>query len=346
MTMHHYHPEPADLAYTFGGVAPVHTVKPGDAISLWTQDCFGGAVRSVDDLPSEVCSFPFLNPVTGPFHVEGAAPGDTLAVHFLSITPAADTGWSSTFPHFGALTATHTTAMLHPALEERVWAYAIDTDACTVTYQARNSYHRFDLALDPMHGTVGVAPAAGEVRSTLVPDLHGGNLDTPEVRAGSTLYLPVNVDGALLALGDGHARQGHGELCGVAVECAMNTVIIVDVIRGVSTPIPRLEDDLYLASIGIARPLEDAYRMAHHDLVGHLAQLTGLDTLDAYQLLSQTGTAPLGNVVDPNYTCLARIPKHLLTRPAYGDMHNSLKAAATIYGVKVDAPPGGGPSDG
>ena len=87
-----------------------------------------------------------------------------------------------------------------------------------------------------MHGTVGVAPAGGEVRSALVPDAFGGNMDTPEMRAGTTCYLGVNVPGALLSLGDGHARQGEGETCGVAVECAMNTVLIVDLIKGRLAP--------------------------------------------------------------------------------------------------------------
>ena len=107
-----------------------------------------------------------------------------------------------------------------------------------------------DLPMDPMHGTIGVAPAGGEVRSALVPDAFGGNMDTPEMRAGTTCYLGVNVDGALLSLGDGHARQGEGETCGVAVETAMNTRIIVDLIKDVATPWPRLENDAYIMSAG------------------------------------------------------------------------------------------------
>ncbi len=94
-----------------------------------------------------------------------------------------------------------------------------------------------------MHGTVGVAPAAFEARMTITPDAHGGNMDTPELRAGVTVYFGVNVDGALFALGDGHARQGHGEVCGVAVEAAMETTVVVELLKGVSTPWPRLESD-------------------------------------------------------------------------------------------------------
>ena len=122
-----------------------------------------------------------------------------------------------------------------------------------------------------MHGTVGVAPANLEVRSALVPDAFGGNMDTPEMRAGVTCYLGVNVEGALFSLGDGHARQGEGETCGVAVECAMNTVLAVDLIKGSPCAWPRLESDTHLMSAGSARPLEDAFRIAALDLVQWLA---------------------------------------------------------------------------
>src|SRR6266536_5437183 len=101
-----YMPEKGDLAYAFGGRLPVAHLRSGDVLSTYTEDCFGGAVRGVDDLPSQVCQMPFLNPTTGPFFVEDAEPGDTLAVHFVSITPARTTGVSSTFPRFGALTST------------------------------------------------------------------------------------------------------------------------------------------------------------------------------------------------------------------------------------------------
>jgi acetamidase/formamidase len=321
-----FRPAPDQYSYTFGGRAAVATVRPGDTLVVSTEDCFGGAVRSVDDLPSQVCVFPFLNPVTGPFHMEGAEPGDTLVLHFVSITPARDYAFSSTFPLFGALTSTHTTATLQAPLEERVWRYDLDVAAAVVRYQARNSSHTVELPMDPMHGTVGVAPASFEVRSTLVPDAHGGNMDTPELRAGTTLYLGVNVPGALFALGDGHARQGEGEVCGVAVECAMQTTLVVDLIKGVSTPWPRIESDSHIMSTGSARPLEDAYRVSQHDLVTWSAELTGLDTLDAYQLVSQAGLAPMGNVCDPNYTVLAKLDKrYLFGASVYEGVHARLR---------------------
>jgi acetamidase/formamidase len=178
-----------------------------------------------------------------------------------------------------------------------------------------------DLPMDPMHGTVGVAPANLEVRSALVPDAFGGNMDTPEMRAGVTCYLGVNVPGALLSLGDGHARQGEGETCGVAVEAAMNTMLIVDLVKGRSCPWPRLESDTHIMSAGSARPLEDAFRIAQHDMVHWIAAEYGLDVLDAYQLVTQTIESPLANVCDTNYTSIAKMPKRYL--PVAGAMEGT-----------------------
>jgi len=324
-----YRPTSEEYAYTFGGRAPVRTVRPGDILDLYTEDCFGGKVQTVDDLPSVVCQFPYLNPVTGPFYVEGAEPGDTLALHFLSITPARDWAASSTFPHFGALTSTHTTATLQDPLEERVWMYEVDAAAGVVRYRARRSDFTVELPLAPMHGTVGVAPAAFEARMTITPDAHGGNMDTPEMRAGVTAYFGVNVPGALFALGDGHARQGQGEVSGVAVEAAMHTVVAVDVVKGVATPWPRIESDTCLISTGSARPLEDAYRISQHDLVTWVSNLVGLDILDAYQLVSQAGEAPTGNVCDTNYTMVAKVEKKYLGGVvAYEGVHERLRTIA------------------
>jgi acetamidase/formamidase len=304
--------DPATLVYTFGGAAPVASVRPGTVLSTWTRDCFGGRVRSTGDLASQVCDPRYLNPQTGPFHIEGAEPGDTLAVHFVSIEPRFDWGVSTTVPFFGSLTATGLTAMLHEPLAERTWFYELDLQERLVRYRALDSAFEVDLPLDPMHGTVGVAPPLGEVRSSLTPGSWGGNMDTPEMRAGTTCYLGVNVDGALLSFGDGHARQGEGETCGVAVECAMDTVAVVELLKAVPTPWPRLEDDSFIMTTGSARPLEDAFRIAHTELVRWVADLTGLSTLDAYQLVSQAALTPVANVVDTNYTVVAKFPKSLL----------------------------------
>ncbi|MET8743307.1 acetamidase/formamidase family protein [Streptomyces sp. NPDC004728] len=314
-------PKEGEYAWTFGGAAPVARIEPGTFLDVYTEDCFAGRVRSEQDLVSEVCEFPFLNPQTGPFHVVGAEPGDTVAVHFVSVEPARDWAASTTVPLFGALTSTHTTASLQAPLPEVVWMWQLDRARRTCLFSARDSDIQVELPMDPMHGTVGVAPANLEVRSALVPDAHGGNMDTPEMRAGVTCYLGVNVEGALLSLGDGHARQGEGETCGVAVECAMNTVVLVELLKGVTTPWPRIESDTHLMSTGSARPLEDAFRISQLDLVQWLARDYGLSELDAYQLVGQAGEAPLANVCDTNYTCVAKIRKEWL--PA-GDPHRGL----------------------
>ncbi len=305
-------PDPRSLSYTFGGAEPVASLRPGSILATSTLDAFAGRLRSVHDKVSDVLDPRYLNPQTGPFYVEGAEPGDTLALHFARIEPREACGFSTTVPLFGSLTATRVTAMLHPPLPEMTWVYTIDRDARVVRYEARDSELRVELPLDPMHGTVGVAPALGEVRSSLVPGDWGGNMDTPEMRSGVTCYLGVNVDGALFSFGDGHARQGEGETCGVAVEAAMDTVVVVDVVKAQSTPWPRLENDQYLMTAGSARPLEDAFRIAHSQLVHWVVELTGLSVMDAYQLVTQTAETPVANVVDPNYTVVAKMPKKYL----------------------------------
>lgn len=331
--VHSFRPAADQWVWTFGGAAPLARVAPGSVLELFTEDCFAGRVRRTSDLVSEVCEFPFLNPQTGPFYIEGAEPGDTVAVHFVSIEPARDWAASTTVPLFGALTSTHTTATLQPPLPEVVWIWELDRANRLCRFTARDGDATVDLPMDPMHGTVGVAPANLEVRSALVPDAHGGNMDTPEMRAGVTCYLGVNVEGALLSLGDGHARQGEGETCGVAVETAMDTVVVVDLIKGVPTPWPRLESDTYLMSTGSARPLEDAFRIAQLDLVQWTAVSCGMSELDAYQLLSQAVESPLANVCDTNYTSLAKVQKRFLptASPAYDGVHERLRTIAREY---------------
>jgi acetamidase/formamidase len=323
-----YRPGPGEYAWTFGGAAPVRTIKAPAVLELYTEDCFAGRVQSEEDLVSRL-NIPGLNPQTGPFYIEGAEPGDTVAVHFVSIEPARDWGASTTVPLFGALTGTHLTALLNEPLEELMWIWQFDRAARTCRFTARKSEFTADLPIEPMHGTVGVAPAGGEVRSALVPEAFGGNMDTPEMRAGTTCYLGVNVPGALLSLGDGHARQGEGETCGVAVETAMNTVIVVDLVKGAAaTPWPRLESDTHIMSAGSARPLEDAFRIAQHDMVTWVAELCGLDPIDAYQLVTQAVQSPLANVCDTNYTSVAKMPKRYLRKPAFDGIHDHLRALA------------------
>jgi acetamidase/formamidase len=316
-------------AFTFGGVAPLRKVAPGTALRLWSDDAFCGALRSVADLSSEKVDLRFVNPQTGPFYVDGAEPGDTLALHLVSLEPARDWGASAAIPFFGGLTSTDRTATLQPPLPDTTWIYHVDSAARTVQFQAGHSEHRIDLPLAPMLGTVGVAPAGNEVRSSLVPDRFGGNMDTPQMRAGTTCYLGVNVEGALFSIGDGHYRQGEGESCGTAVEGAMTTTLIVELIKGSAPAWPRLEDDDHIMTVGSSRPLEDAWRVSQVEMVTWLTELYGLHAMDAYQLLSQISETPLANVVDANYSVVAKARKTLLpTTSVFDGLHHELRARA------------------
>lgn len=324
-----YTPTRDQYSYTFGGAAPVMRIQPGTALRLWSDDAFGGALRSVDDLSSAKVDMRFVNPQTGPFHVEGAEPGDTLVLHLVALEPARDWGASAAIPFFGGLTSTDRTVTLQEALPDTTWIYEVDRAAGTVGFEARHSDHRIALPLEPMLGTVGVAPAGGEVRSSLVPERFGGNMDTPQMRAGSTVYLGVNVEGALFSIGDGHYRQGEGEACGTAVEGAMTTTLIVDLVKGGAPGWPRIEDDTHLMAIGSSRPMEDSWRIANAELVHWVSRLHGLHTLDAYQLLSQIAQVPVANVVDANFSVVVKAAKALLPAgAAFDGIHADLVARA------------------
>ena len=326
-----FRPEPHEYAWTFGGAAPVREVEPGTVLRLWCDDAFAGKIRSVTDLASTSLDPRFLNPQTGPFSVRGAEPGDTLVLHLVDLTPARDWGASTLVPFFGGLTGTDRTALLDDALPELTWIYELDRARNTVTFSARRSEFSVDLPVAPMLGTVGVAPANREVRSSLTPDAFGGNMDTPEMRAGVTCYLPVNEPGAIFSVGDGHYRQGEGESCGTAVEGAMDVTLIVELVKGTAAPgWPRLESDDELITVGSSRPLEDAWRIGQKEMISWLGTLYGLDRLDAYQLLTQISLSPLANVVDTNYSAVTKVPKAFLPRAdPYDGIHRDLRARAT-----------------
>jgi acetamidase/formamidase len=321
------------LAYTFGGAAPIRRIAPSSVLRLWSEDAFGGVLRSVHDLSGEKVDLRFVNPQTGPFYVEGAEPGDALALHFVSVEPARDWAASAAIPFFGGLTSTDRTATLQDALPDTTWIYHLDRGRGTLRFEARHGEFTADLPLAPMLGTVGVAPAGNEVRSSLVPDRFGGNMDTPQMRAGTTCFLGVNVEGALFSLGDGHYRQGEGESCGTAVEGAMTTTVIVDLVKGAAPGWPRLEDDEYLMTVGSSRPLEDAWRVSQVEMVSWLGELYALDKMDGYQLLSQISEVPLANVVDANYSVVTKAAKALLpAADAFGGLHRDLRQRAARIG--------------
>jgi acetamidase/formamidase len=329
MELFEFTPTLEQYTYTFGGVAPVRKVAPGSVLQLWSEDAFNHALRSVDDLSSEKVDLRYVNPQTGPFHVEGAEPGDTLALHIVDLTPARTWGASAAIPFFGGLTSTDRTATLQDPLPDTTWIYQVDSDRGTVGFEARFGDMAVELPIEPMLGTVGVAPAGGEVRSSLVPERFGGNMDSPEVRAGTTVFLGVNVEGALFSLGDGHYRQGEGEACGTAVEGAMDTTVIVELIKGHAPAWPRLETDDHWMAVGSSRPMEDAWRIGQLEMVRWFEQLYGLHPMDAYQLLSQITEVPVANVVDANYSVVVKARKSLLpAASAFDGMHDELRQRA------------------
>jgi acetamidase/formamidase len=326
MDVEEFVPSVEQYAYTFGGAPPVRRVRPGAALRLWSDDAFGGALRSVTDLSTEKVDISAVNPQTGPFYVEGAEPGDTLALHLVAVEPARDWGASAHIPFFGGMTGTDRVVTLQDPLPDATYIYALDRARGTVTFVAQHSELAIDLPVNPMLGTVGVAPAGGEARSSLVPERFGGNMDTPEMAAGTTCYLGVNVEGALFSLGDGHYRQGEGEACGTAVEGAMTTTLIVELLKGGAPAWPRLETDTHWMTVGSSRPLEDAWRIGQGELIRWFGELYGLHPMDAYQLLSQITEAPIANVVDANYSSVSKAAKALLpAATAYEGLHDDLR---------------------
>jgi acetamidase/formamidase len=304
-----YVPKHEELKYTFGGVAATHHVKPGTTIISWTEDCFDGALTKPGQKASEVVPPGHDNPQTGPFFVDGAEPGDTLVIRIVKLEPARDYGVSVAFPGFGALKGTDQTAMLGPDLPEVSWFYAVDRAKGVARARSQDGKQTWEVPLAPFLGCLGVAPGDGEARSTIVPGPFGGNMDCPEVRAGNTVYLGVRVPGALVSFGDGHYAMGDGEIMGTAIEGAMSVELTVDLIKHRDTPWPRIENDSFMMSVGAARPLEDAARIAFKDMVRWVQERAGLAEMDAYEFVSQNASAPITQIVDPEYTVTVRIPK-------------------------------------
>ena len=325
------HPRPEQFAFTVGGLPPIAVADVGADIEVFTEDCFSGQLTSVTDRPREVAPWPRVNPLTGPIELRGVRRGDVLAVHLVDLKPARDWGVSTMSPNFGALSGTRQSPNLQPETAEHVWIWSVDPAARTVRTGTADG-RELVVPLRPFHGTVGVAPAHGEVRTSAVPDAFGGNLDVPMLGAGATLYVRSNVDGAMLYLGDGHFAQGDGEFCGTAVEGAMVTrlrtaVLAENHLDAGDVDWPRIETDDEIITIGAGRPLEDAARVAVRALVRWVAHGCGLSEHDSYQLVSQGCTTRVGNLVNPAYTVSVSLPKKLLPgRPTLmGGTHDRLR---------------------
>ncbi len=288
---------------------PIARVQPGETFQVSTLDAFGNRIDSPDLDLAEIIQLPYVNPCTGPIYVEGAEPGDTLAVTIGDISITRDYAVSCLIPEFGGLCGTVYTRVLNDPLPQRIMLHPI-TETGMVHDPELNI---IPLPVTPFYGTIGTSPAV-EAISTLSPGFHGGNMDAADVCPGNTVYLPVNVEGALLFLGDGHAAQGDAEICGVAAEVPMTGKITVEVIKGRAIPTPRIESEEFLMSVGSARPMEDAARIAFYDLVTWLAADYGFEKLAAYQLCSQVAQVRVANMVDILYSVIAKFPKKYLIR--------------------------------
>lgn len=281
---------------------PIAKVKIGQEVTIYTEDAFQGRIKTTTDYPSKVLG-PYLNPQTGPIYVEGTEPGDTLVVEILSIEPTRDWAVSCLQLNFGGLTSTRTTRTLNEPLPEKIWVYRFDDEGMLVCDSNKNL--RFPW--EPFLGTIATAPDT-EAISALAPFDQGGNMDVPDVKPGNIVYLPVKVDGAYFFTGDIHAKQGEGELCGVALEISGKVTLKFDVIKNKKILWPRIESPTEFMTVGSARPMEDAARIAYAELVEWMVEL-GWEKFDAYQALTQTGKMYVGNMVDTNYSMVAKVDK-------------------------------------
>ena len=302
---------PQDYSYVFNPYRePIARVKPGERVTIHTNDAFESRITKKEDLPSRaLATAKFLNPQTGPIFVEGAEPGDTLAIHIENIEATRNFAVSVLIPYFGGLTSTNLTRTLQEPLPEKVWIWDLVGGGDKLV----NEDVGVELAWEPFLGTLAVAPDL-EAITALAPGPFGGNMDVPAVKPGNTVYLPVWNSGALVYTGDCHARQGQGELCGVALEITSKVTVVFEVIKDKAIEWPRIESDEAIMVVGSARPMEDAARIANTELVLWLEQEHDFDRWDAYQLLTQAGGLYVGNMVDTTYSLVASVDKKLLGR--------------------------------
>ena len=295
--------EPTRYYNSFGSHEPVMTIASGDRVRTSTADAFG---NGRDGQPTATRG----NPLTGPFFVEGAEPGDVLVVRLESVVPNRDHGYtiSSIAPHL--VDADYTSEL--PAREAVTWSVDVGAGVATLSDEAA-SPREVQVALRPMLGCIGVAPAGGQAISTATSGAYGGNMDYREVEPGATVMLPVFVPGALFFVGDGHAVQGEGEIVGTGIEISMDVAFTVELRKSsevAGTPRwPRMETATHLIALGNARPLDQALQHATTELVRWLCSEHGYDTRGASHLLGQVGEYDIGNVFDPAYTVAAKISK-------------------------------------
>jgi len=303
MATHNF--EPAHFHVTIASHEPVLHVASGDTIRTWCVDA-GGHDRTGEQITDGG------NPQTGPFFVEGAVPGDTLAVRFDRIWPNRDRGLS------GQVVAPHVVdPPFASELPDRTgeadwWSLDLARGTAQLEDPPPGLESLGELPLAPMLGCFGVAPPRGQAISTATSSTHGGNMDYRGFRTGVTVFLPVFVEGALLHVGDGHALQGDGEIVGTGIEVSMDVEVSVEVIKHKTISWPRAEDEDFVMAIGNARPLDQAVQHATTELMRLLAEDYALDYRASSALLGQCIRYEIGNVFDPAYTAVAKIEKRLL----------------------------------
>lgn len=272
---------------------PAMTVKAGETILIETQDGFGGAIKRDED-PFPVIDLERVNQTTGPIYVENAQPGDTLVVDVKRITLPRQ-GVTTIFPGFGALQDEF----------NKEWKKVCPIRAGKVIFP-----EGIRLPVRPVIGTIGVAPAQGAV-GNLYPGPHGGNMDINDITAGTRVYFPVFVPGALFSLGDGKAVMGDGEANGVGIETAMKVTVRFDVIKGKKRARSMLETATHRMTIASAKTLEDASKIALKDMLNLLTEETALSREEAYALLGAIADIKIANIVDPEITVRVAIPKYV-----------------------------------
>src|SRR5262252_7622875 len=302
---HRFTPTIYYTTYSFAH-PPALRIKPGDRVVTKTIDASG------TDWNGKTVS-PGPNPQIGPFYVEGAEPGDMLVVSIERLETNRATAYSS------SLLAPYT-------VDPAAIASRVDRDARRVTWTIDKAHGvarldqpdvqpgGFELPLKPMLGCIGTAPARKEAISTTVPGPFGGNMDYASMGAGVSLMLPVNEPGALLFMGDGHARQGEGEVAGTGLETSLDVEFRVDLVKKKAIGWPRIETDTFVMTLGSARPLIEAFQHATTELQRWLMADYGLTERGAQTLLGQAAEYEIANVVDPNFTVVAKIRKALLPR--------------------------------
>lgn len=282
---------------------PVATVRPGETIEIETWDAYGGVVYPGQTFQEAVerGRVGSLNPITGPIAVEGAEPGDTLVVEIVHIE-LPEWGASSIIPGFGALEGWLN--LLEPKTK------ISEIRGGKILYEADHG-QTIEIEADPFIGTIGVSPAI-EAIQTLAPGTHGGNMDCPDVKPVNKLLLPVYRPGALFGLGDVHAVQGDGEICGTAIEISAVVTLRFSLEKGKTIAWPRIESEDEIMTVCSARPLGDAARLAYRELVNWMVNDYGWDRDDAYMFLSQAARARIAQIVDPLFTVVAKLSKKYL----------------------------------